>query len=162
MIFSTTIKPYRGEKVVLEVPYTVPKTQLPGTLNLDIHGGGLVNVAKLLLAQQGGDSSLEEDKSISTETILKEMTDSNHNNDIVIEPAVAAPMTEAQQKEAIKQAIKQAKRLEKEAKQAIEDAKKGKKTEKSGKEAEVVSKLATDYIIDNVIHTSVRVVEKKK
>ena len=32
----------------------------------------------------------------------------------------------------------------------------------SGKEAEVVSKLATDYIIDNVIHTSVRVVEKKK
>ena len=119
-------------------------------------------MAKLLLAQQGGDSSLEEDKSISTETILKEMTDSNHNNDIVIEPAVAAPMTEAQQKEAIKQAIKQAKRLEKEAKQAIEDAKKGKKTEKSGKEAEVVSKLATDYIIDNVIHTSVRVVEKKK
>lgn len=162
VIFSTTIKPYRGEKVVLEVPYTVPKTQLPGTLNLDIHGGGLVNVAKLLLAQQAGDSSLEEDKSISTETILKEMTDSNHNNDIVIEPAVAAPMTEAQQKEAIKQAIKQAKRLEKEAKQAIEDAKKGKKTEKSGKEAEVVSKLATDYIIDNVIHTSVRVVEKKK
>lgn len=153
--FTTTIKPYRGENVVLEIPYTVPRNQLPGVLNLDIHGGGLINVAKLLLAQQGGDSSLEEDKSIKTETILKDMVESNHNNDIVIEPALAAPMTEAQQKEAIKQAIKQAKRLE-------QEAKKGKKPEKQEPATKVTSSFATDYVIDNVIHTSLRVVEKKK
>lgn len=161
LIFSTTVKPYRGEKVVLEVPYTVPRNQLPGTLNLDIHGGGLVNVAKLLLAQQGGDASLEEDKSIQTEAILKDMVESSCNNDIVIEPAVAAAMTEAQQKEAIRQAIKQAKRAEKEAKKALEDARNGKKADKPAKTVEPVSRFATDYIIDNVIHTSVRVVEKK-
>ena len=152
--FTTTIKPYRGDKVVLEVPYTVPKTQLPGTLNLDLHGGGLVNVAKLLLSQQGGDASLEEDKSVKTEDIIKDMVDSSHNNDIVIEPAVAAPMTEAQQKEAIKQAIKQAKQAEKEAKM-------GKRPGKQDKAVEPVVKFATDYIIDNVIHTSLRVLDKK-
>lgn len=152
--FTTTIKPYRGDKVVLEVPYTVPKTQLPCTLNLDLHGGGLVNVAKLLLSQQGGDASLEEDKSVKTEDIIKDMVDSSHNNDIVIEPAVAAPMTEAQQKEAIKQAIKQAKQAEKEAKM-------GKRPGKQDKAVEPVVKFATDYIIDNVIHTSLRVLDKK-
>ena len=50
--FDTTIKPYRGEKIKLSVPYKVPEHQQPGQLALDVHGGGLVNVAKILLAQQ--------------------------------------------------------------------------------------------------------------
>ncbi|MCR5176205.1 MAG: SpoIVB peptidase S55 domain protein [Anaerovibrio sp.] len=156
--FKVTIKPYRSEKQVMDVPYTVSKTQLPGTLSLDIHGGGLVNVAKLLLAQQGGDEELEADKSVTTEAILKKMVDANRNNEIIIEPAVAPPMTEAQQKEAIKQAIKQAKKAEEQAKKALES---GEKPEAVKPAAEPVSRYTTDYIIDNVVHSTIKVVEKK-
>lgn len=152
VIFKTTLKPYRQEKITVDVPYTVPKTQLPGTLNLDLHGGGLINVAKLLLAQQAGDASLEEDQNVKTEAKIKEMLKTACNNDIVVEPAAAPILTDEQQKAAIKEAIKQSKKLAENGNKSKVD---------NSKPVEAVQKTATDYVIENVIHTTLKIVEKK-
>lgn len=149
--FDTTIKPYRGEKIKLSVPYKVPEHQQPGQLALDVHGGGLVNVAKILLAQQqateAGAKPAEEEPTVDVQ--LQNMLSSNCNNDIVIESTVV-PKNDAELKESIRQAQKLAKELAKNP-QAV----------KKPNQKPVVYKLATDYIIENVIHTSVKVLEKK-
>lgn len=150
--FDTTIKPYRGEKIKLSVPYKVPEHQQPGQLALDVHGGGLVNVAKILLAQQqateAGAKPAEEEPPVDVQ--LQNMLSSNCNNDIVIESTVVVPQNDAELKESIRQAQKLAKELAKNP-QAV----------KKPNQKPVVNKLATDYIIENVIHTSVKVLEKK-
>lgn len=150
--FDTTIKPYRGEKIKLSVPYKVPEHQQPGQLGLDVHGGGLVNVAKILLAQQqateAGAKPAEEEPTVDVQ--LQNMLSSNCNNDIVIESTVEVPQNDAELKESIRQAQKLAKELAKNP-QAV----------KKPNQKPVVNKLATDYIIENVIHTSVKVLEKK-
>ena len=150
--FDTTIKPYRGEKIKLSVPYKVPEHQQPGQLALDVHGGGLVNVAKILLAQQqateAGAKPAEEEPPVDVQ--LQNMLSSNCNNDIVIESTVVVPKNDAELKESIRQAQKLAKELAKNP-QAV----------KKPNPKPVVNKLATDYIIENVIHTSIKVLEKK-
>lgn len=150
--FDTTIKPYRGEKIKLSVPYKVPEHQQPGQLALDVHGGGLVNVAKILLAQQqateAGAKPAEEEPTVDVQ--LQNMLSSNCNNDIVIESTVEVPQNDAELKESIRQAQKLAKELAKNP-QAV----------KKTNQKPVVNKLATYYIIENVIHTSVKVLEKK-
>lgn len=150
--FDTTIKPYRGEKIKLSVPYKVPEHQQPGQLALDVHGGGLVNVAKILLAQQqateAGAKPAEEEPTVDVQ--LQNMLSSNCNNDIVIESTVEVPQNDAELKESIRQAQKLAKELAKNP-QVV----------KKPNQKPVVNKLATDYIIENVIHTSVKVLEKK-
>lgn len=150
--FDATIKPYRGEKIKLSVPYKVPEHQQPGQLALDVHGGGLVNVAKILLAQQqateAGAKPAEEEPTVDVQ--LQNMLSSNCNNDIVIESTVEVPQNDAELKESIRQAQKLAKELAKNP-QAV----------KKPNQKPVVNKLATDYIIENVIHTSVKVLEKK-
>ena len=150
--FDTTIKPYRGEKIKLSVPYKVPEHQQPGQLALDVHGGGLVNVAKILLAQQqateAGAKPAEEEPTVDVQ--LQNMLSSNCNNDIVIESTVEVPQNDAELKESIRKAQKLAKELAKNP-QAV----------KKPNQKPVVNKLATDYIIENVIHTSVKVLEKK-
>lgn len=150
--FDTTIKPYRGEKIKLSVPYKVPEHQQPGQLALDVHGGGLVNVAKILLAQQqateAGAKPAEEEPTVDVQ--LQNMLSSNCNNDIVIESTVVVPQNDAELKESIRHAQKLAKELAKNP-QAV----------KKTNQKPVVYKLATDYIIENVIHTSVKVLEKK-
>ena len=151
--FDTTIKPYRGEKIKLSVPYKVPEHQQPGQLALDVHGGGLVNVAKILLAQQQaaqeGSKAAEEEPPVEVQ--LQNMLSSNCNNDIVIESTVVVPKTDAELKESVRQAQKLAKKLAKKAQQPQNKAEK----------KPAVNKLATDYIIENVIHTSVKVLNKK-
>ena len=113
--FDTTIKPYRGEKIKLSVPYKVPEHQQPGQLALDVHGGGLVNVAKILLAQQqateAGAKPAEEEPTVDVQ--LQNMLSSNCNNDIVIESTVEVPQNDAELKESIRQAQKLAKELAK-------------------------------------------------
>ena len=150
--FDTTIKPYRGEKIKLSVPYKVPEHQQPGQLALDVHGGGLVNVAKILLAQQqateAGAKPVEEEPPVEVQ--LQNMLSSNCNNDIIIESTVVVPKNDAELKESIRQAQKLAKELAKNPQAA-----------KKPNQKPVVNKLATDYIIENVIHTSVKVLEKK-
>ena len=148
--FDTTIQPYRGEKIKVTVPYTVPKAQAPGNLALDVHGGGLVNVAKILLAQQAAiDAGVNMDEEPPVSIQLQDMLASNCNNEIIIESTVVVPKNDDELKESIKKAKKQAEQL---AKQESNNA---------PQEPAPVNKAATEYIIENIIHTNVNVLEMK-
>lgn len=151
--FKTTIKPYRSKKIVLQVPYKVPRSQKEGALHLDIRGGGLIPASQLLLMQQaaaGVDFSAEEDKTQTTEDKLKAFASASRNNDIVISPGTSPLlMTEAEQKEAVRKAAAQAEEQEQPA---------SKLSKKDADSPE--SRFSTDYIIDNVIHTNLQIVKK--
>lgn len=154
--FDTTIQPYRGGRIKLTVPYTVPKTQAPGSLALDVHGGGLVNVAKLLLAQQAAlDAGVNMDEEPPVDVQLRDMLASSCNNEIIIESTVVTPKND----EELKQSIKQAKKAAEQTKTAQQGSAwaGGKKP----REQAPVNKASTDYIIENIIHTSLTVMENK-
>ena len=152
--FKTTIKPYRRSKEVLTIPYTVPKGQRSGPMRLDLRGGGFIPVAQIILAQQaaaGIDVTADEDKTVSTSDQLKEYLSMDRNNEIVIAPGAAVePMSEAEQKEAVREAVKASKEAAKSG--GMRSAEKGKNPAQT--------KYATDYIIDNVIHVSLQIAKK--
>ena len=149
--FKTVIHPYRKENETLTIPYTVPKNQLPGTLHLDIRGGGLIPVAQLA-AQNAGALLAEDGAPVSTKEKLKEFLQTGSNNEIIISPgAPAVPLSEKEQKKAIKAAIKAAKE---------NPAQEERKVNLLGTKKETVSKetrFATDYIIENVVHSVLQV-----
>lgn len=154
--FDTTIQPYRGEKIKVSVPYTVPKAQVPGNLALDVHGGGLVNVAKILLAQQAAlDAGVNMDEEPPVSVQLQDMLASSCNNEIIIESTVVVPKNDEELKESIKKVKKQAEQL---AKQESNNAG---RNSNARQEPAPVNKAATEYIIENIIHTNVNVLEKK-
>lgn len=154
--FETTIQPYRGEKIKVTVPYTVPKVQAPGNLALDVHGGGLVNVAKILLAQQAAlDAGVNMDEEPPVSIQLQDMLASSCNNEIIIESAVVVPKNDEELKESIRQAKKMAEQMAKQDKVSA-----GQKRD-NRQEPEPANKAATEYVIENIIHTNVNVLEKK-
>ena len=139
---KTTIKPYRGEKQVLMIPYTVAKTQTEGTLNLDVRGGGFVPVSSVI----GTDGNANAQETNTMEQ-LKALADSNMNNEIIIAPGASkTPLSEKEQK-----------RILREAKEAAKNAPKEFSFEKKANEVPGQTRFTTDYIIDNVIHTSLKV-----
>ena len=157
--FTTTIKPYRRDKETLLIPYRVPDTAPEGLLSLDVRGGGVMPVTQLKLLQQTGlDLLAQEDKTQTTKDKLQSLKQAGRNNDIVIAPG-ASPvlLSEKEQRKAVKEAAAAAKR-------AAEDARNGsrkfsfsvqKKAPQTGE-----TKFTTNYIIDNVIHTSLQVERK--
>lgn len=142
--FKVKLKPYRQPVETILVPYTVPKTQAAGPLNLELRGGGLVPVAQLL--QQGLVSGADLENKQSLKDKLKEFLHANKNNEIIITPAVQPLMTEKEQMAAVEQAFQQ--------------AQKNASTAKSSAAATEPAKFATPYIIDNLTHVSLQV-EKK-
>ncbi|MGL5269220.1 MAG: SpoIVB peptidase S55 domain-containing protein, partial [Selenomonadaceae bacterium] len=100
--FKVKIKPYRQPVETIIVPYTVPKTQADGPLNLELRGGGLVPVMQLL--QQGLVSGADLENKQSFKDKIKEFLQTNKNNEIIITPAVQPLMTEKEQMAAVEQA----------------------------------------------------------
>ena len=159
--FTVTMKPYRAEKVKVTVPFIVPKAQREGAMNLDIHGGGLISIEKLLAAADaaaGVDTSATEDKTQTTESKLLDFEKEPSNNDIVIEPGAGPLMSEKEQHQAIKNAVKAQKRADAEEKekphQALPSFTK-KEEPRTG-----WAKVSTDYVIDNVIHATLHIKDK--
>lgn len=149
---DTTLRPYRGTNIKVEVPYTVPKMQQPGELSLDVHGGGLVNVAKILMAQQqAAEAGIKQDQELPVDVQLQDMLSATCNNDIVVEATLVVPKTDDELKKAVEQGKKLAEQL----------AREPQKAKKPQAEENPVNKLSSDYVIENVIHTSVKVLEKK-
>ena len=160
--FTTTIKPYRQEKMTVTIPYKVPKTQLPGALHLDVRGGGLVPALQMLGLPQGlvtaaaaatvatPSAATEESKGISTSEKLKTLLSTSRNNEIIIAPgATQTAMSEREQKKAMREAAK-----------ASAAAAQDHKANLSGTGKEAVSretKFETDYIIENAIHATLQV-----
>ncbi len=149
--FKTTIKPYRKPEEVLNIPYTVPRTQPEGTLNLDLRGGGMVPVSQLAIFQQLGVTVPSEDGKVpSTEENIKSFLDSGKNNEIIIAPgAVTEVQSESEQKKAVEAAVRAAKEAEKHKVKLLGGA--GKKGMSPS------NKVETGYIIENVIRSSLQV-----
>ena len=163
------IKPYRKPVETLIVPYKISQTQPVGMTTLEIRGGGLVPVAQLLMQQQGLDLSPEEDKMQPLSDKITAFIKANKNNEIIISPA-APLLNEVQQAAAIEAAIKQSDQIEPTT--AVPDdpvappvassvlpANQKTKVDKPG--AEQPTKFATNYIIDNIVKTSIQVTGKK-
>ena len=149
--FTTTIKPYRRDKETLLIPYRVPVTAPEGPLTLDIRGGGVAPIAQLKLLQQTGvDLIAQEDKTTTTKDKLQSLKRTGRNNEIIIAPgASVVPMTPAQQRKAAKAARGAAQQRK------FSFSLNAPKNETPGE-----TKFTTNYIIDNVIHTTLQVERK--
>ena len=143
---TVTLQPYRKKSETLIVPYTVPITMKEGPLTLDIHGGALIPVAQVL-ANAGltgiVTSTENNDVAKNYNDMIEDFIKTGKNNQIVVEPgAVAEPKSDRE----LKRDIERAKKAQAKA------AKAGNKTS-TPKD----TKVDTDYIIDNVIHTIITV-----
>ena len=153
--FTPTIKPYRRDKEPLLIPYRVPVTAPEGPLPLGIRGGGVAPIAQLKLLQQTGlDLIAQEDKTATTKDKLQGLKRTGRNNEIIIAPgAQAQVMTPAQQRKAAREAAKAAREAAQQRKFSFSLNKP--KNENAGE-----TKFTTNYIIDNVIHSTLQVERK--
>ena len=135
---TVELQPYRKptEKVIM--PYTVPLTAHQGNLSLEIHGGALVPVNQAM-ANAG---VITADSNKSYEDKIKDFLKTGKNNQLVVEIGGSnEPKTEKQIRKEIAQAKRAQARLKKEG--------------KISKKAD--SKIDTNYIIDNVMRTTLSV-----
>ncbi|MBR6888005.1 MAG: SpoIVB peptidase S55 domain protein [Selenomonadaceae bacterium] len=135
---TVELQPYRKptEKVIM--PYTVPLTARQGSLALEIHGGALVPVNQAM-ANAG---IITADSNKSYEDKIKDFLKTGKNNQLVVEVGGSnEPKTEKQIRREIEQAKRAQARLKKE----------GKSSQKAD------SKVDTNYIIDNVVRTTLSV-----
>ena len=143
---TVTLQPYRKKAETIVVPYTVPITMKEGPLTLDLHGGALVSVAQILAnaGLSGTVTSTENNDVVKNyKEMIEEFLKTGKNNQIVVEPgAVAEPKSDRE----LKRDIERAKKAQEKA------AKSGNKTTTSKE-----TKVDTNYIIDNVIHTIINV-----
>ena len=82
------LKPFRGDPVVRVVPITIPKDTKPGAMLLEVRGGGMISLTSLLLKLQGLEEIVAKpakDKQKSLEELVKEFSDRDRNNDLVVE-----------------------------------------------------------------------------
>ena len=150
--FKVTLQPYRSQTVTVDVPFTVPKTQRDGVMHLDVHGGGLVSLEKLLAAAQsemGVVTSDNQEQSKTAKERLHDLGETDSNHEIVIEPGPGPVLSEKEQKKEIEAAIRWQEEMQASG-QKVEPDKPPK------------AKFATDYVIDNVIHTTVEVSRKEE
>ncbi len=136
---TVELQPYRkpAEKVVL--PYTVPLTARQGNLALEIHGGALVPVAQAVAANSG---LVTADSNQTYEDKIKNFLKTGKNNQLVVEVGSSGE-------------VKTDKQLRREIAQAKRAQARLKKDGKSLKKAD--SKVDTNYIIDNVMRTTLSV-----
>ena len=135
---TVELQPYRKpvEKVI--VPYTVPLTARQGNLSLEIHGGALVPVSQAMT----NSNVITADSNKSYEDKINEFLRTGRNNQLVIEVGSSG---EAKTDKEIRRDIAQAKRVQARLK------KEGKTFKKSD------SRVDTNYIIDNVMRTTLSV-----
>lgn len=166
--FKTTIKPYRREKEILEIPYTVSAHQKPGTLHLDVRGGGYMPPLSVLLqaVMSANPNAKEEEERDTTEEKIDAFLKMDRNNDIIIEPSIPVAMTEKEQKKMLQDAIKEQQRRMEEA--AVQHMEKkvalldGNTSEATMREDEHgIKRYQAPYIIDNVIHATLKVEGKR-
>ena len=132
------LQPYRKPSETVILPYTVPLTARQGNLFLEVHGGALVPATQAL--SNGGVVTADSNKSY--EDRIKDFLKIGKNNQLVVEIGSSGEVkTEKQLRKEIAQARKVQERMKKEG--------------KSFKKAD--SKVDTNYIIDNVMRTTLNV-----
>lgn len=162
------IKPFRGEPIATEIPFTIPKEQPAGPLTLEVRGGGMVPMLQLLAKRQGTDASLlmlgqPKPKNQQFGDVIKEFVERDRNNDIVVEvldmglDSLLDPGNGNKNKTEIKSQeggpVENTVTLKADLKEVI--GKDMKKTEK------VKNRITTDYIVDGDTQVVVNVVKEK-
>ncbi len=137
---SVELQPYRKPSETIILPYTVPITARQGNLALEIHGGALIpvnqNAAKAGIITADSNQSYEEKIS----NFLK----AGRNNQLVVDiGAPTEPKTEKELRREIEQIKRMQARLQKEGKPTAANKNNG--------------KMDTNYIIDNVMRTTISV-----
>ena len=135
---TVELQPYRKPTEKIIIPYTVPLTARQGNLSLEIHGGALVPVNQAM-ANAG---IITADSNKTYEEKINDFLKTGKNNQLVVE--VGASNENKTDKE-IRRGIAQAKKAQARLK------KEGKSTKKAD------SKVETNYIIDNVMRTTLSV-----
>ena len=135
---TVELQPYRkpAEKVIM--PYTVPLTAHRGNLTLEIHGGALVPVNQVMT----NSGVVTADSNQSYEDKIKKFLQTGKNNQLVVEVGAS---NETKTDKQIRKEIAQAKRAQARLK----------KEGKTAKRAD--TKIDTNYIIDNVMRTTLNV-----
>ena len=136
---TVELQPYRKPTEKVIIPYTVPLTARQGNLALEIHGGALVPVAQALANSAG---IITADSNKSYEDKISEFLKTGKNNQLVVEIGAS---NEVKTDKEIRKEIEQAKRVQARLK------KEGKTPQK------VDNKVDTNYIIDNVMRTTLNV-----
>ena len=141
---NVMLKPYRREAVPLTIPYTIPKTQPEGTMNLEVKGGGFIKVAQLLnSALVNTPDTAGQFKTVDR---LNDLQNLDKNNEIVVSPAVDLDASEADTKKAIEAAVKLSDELAKMTPR-----------EREAFNNERESKISTEYVIDNYVQTQIKI-----
>lgn len=134
---TVELQPYRKPSETVVLPYTVPLTARQGNLSLEIHGGALVPVT-----QVAGAGLITADSNKSYEDKIKDFLKAGKNNQLVVEVGSSG---EAKTDRQLRQELAQAKRIQARLK-------------KEGRTIrQVDSKVDTNYIIDNVMRTTLSV-----
>ena len=133
---TVELQPYRKpvEKVIL--PYTIPLTARPGNFSLEVHGGALVPV------NQANSGLVTADSNKSYEEKINAFLKTGKSNQLVVEIGSSGE-------------LKSDKQLRKEIAQAKRAQARLKKLGMPVKKAD--SKVDTNYIIDNVMRTTLNV-----
>ncbi len=135
---TVELQPYRKPTETVILPYTVPLTARQGNLALEIHGGALVPVTQAM--STGVVTAADSAKSY--EDKIRDFLKVGKNNQLVVDIGATGEIkTDKQLRKDIEQARRAQARLKREG--------------KSIKKAD--SKVDTNYIIDNVMRTTLNV-----
>ncbi len=140
---TVTLQPYRKKAETLTISYTVPVTMKEGPLTLDIHGGALVQVSQIFSNNGLITPTENNDVAKNYQEKISDFLNTGKNNQLVVEPGA---VTEPKSDRELKKDIERAKKAQEKA------AKSGNKST-----APKETKVDTNYIIDNVIHTIINV-----
>lgn len=153
---AVTLKPYRGQNFTKIVPFSIPKTQQPGNMTLEVRGGGMIPLSQLLLKKQGIDVDAlrgDPNKNRPFGDVLRDFMQRNRNNEIVIEPLEQPDLGDpTKPKAAPKKVTKSEKTPAKEA-----DSHSGEVQPQAAAPAK--SAVATDYLIDSDTQINLTIVK---
>ena len=134
---TVELQPYRKPSETVVLPYTVPLTARQGNLELEIHGGALIPASQVTSS-----GLITADSNKSYEDKIRDFLKTGKNNQLVVEVGATNE-------------IKTDKQLRKEIAQAKRAQARLKKEGKTFKKAD--SKVDTNYIIDNIMRTTLSV-----
>lgn len=157
--FKVKLRPYRGEDLVEDVPYTVPMDHPGGKLGLIFRGGGIVNTVTLAAAAKQKDSEMmkemaERERKLSFGEILDELRRQDRNNDIIIEENIEDIFAAFGEMEKMGVTLAD---IEKTLKPTGTDLL-GVKKRMAEEAARAVQKYPTLYVIDNQVESSLMIV----
>ena len=160
--FKVTLRPYRGEDIIEDVPYVVPIDHPGGKLELVFRGGGIINTQRAAAVAKQKDSEvvkgvIERERKMTFEEILDKIRRQDRNNDIVIE-------------ENIEQILDAMAEMEKNGVDVTAQVQAGVtgvdllgvKKRAAEEAAKSVQKYPTIYVIDNQVESSITVVRGEK